>query len=200
MAREDDGSSRITKNHEPSYEMSSDERWVREKWNKMQRVFRKRTSKASHCAKDRASLSTRNKENRDPRCSNITAYDRGYQAGLKASLAGRFDSAVQIPPTKQPTIIKPLKKTPCDDIRHEQIEKGGEVKGYNKAWDVIRRDGWTQGCVHCCPHLRHELRNGEAPQGPRGGVPKGGLISLIPDTRTTRNWQNRGRADWRNVS
>ena len=119
----------------------------------------------------------------------LEAYAKGYQDGWNAGLPNRQDSAGPSRAEHGSATPNSVMHTTRGSLTPDDIEKRGFKAGWNKAWEIVKKDGWTQGCTHCSQHVRHAnvVRR-------RSGVRAKGDFYGIPNSSSLRNGNRKQRA------
>lgn len=148
--------------------MSGDTEWVSERWSRIGEWCRTRGRKKSIAGAGESSemlIATNTSSNGSySENDHLDAYAKGYQDGWKAGLANQPESPfaskvssrssnISSPPLSAGTIDR---STEMASLTPRQIEQRAMKAGWNKAWQRVKQEGWTKGCVHCSAHRRHE--------------------------------------------
>ena len=145
-----------TLSHVQEVQLSGDEKWVRDKWSQFQE-WRRSRSLAKNASKITVEeISDTPIKNARTEDIGLEQYAKGFQDGWKAALLNSKDSAAPSSCTKEPATPDGTTESQSLALTSQQAEKHGFKAGWNKAWEVVKKNGWTKGCAHCSAHLRHQ--------------------------------------------
>ena len=162
-------------------QMSGDEKWVRNRVSQFQE-WRRSRSLVKNVSKATVEETT-NTPVRNVRAEDIghEQYAKGFQDGWKAALLTSKDSTAPSSCTSVPATAHCTAKSQSLQLTSQQVEKRGFKAGWDKAWEVIKRNGWTKGCVHCSAHLRYQ----KVVQQTDGVVMEGEFLDVRPSAAVT---------------
>lgn len=161
--------------------MSGDEKFVRNWWRKI-RTWRQRRALKQKVASEATAVGANSSSGRFvPESAVLEAYAKGYQDGWGAGLHSRQDSAAASCSGGGAVTPTSVKESKANALTPSQLEDRGFKAGWNRAWEVVKKDGWTKGCVHCSQHLRHSnvVRR-------TSGVSAGRGVHHVPNMPTVR--------------
>ena len=155
--------------------MSGDVEWVRVRWNRLKRCFKKDSSKKCIATESKETLVPPNTGTSasDNENTTLDVYAKGYKEGFKAGLANRLDSDIASRSSNRASNVSspppPTNHfTATGSLTLRQIEQRAMNAGWNRAWEVARQEGWTKGCAHCSAHRIHETALQRRPSATAG--------------------------------
>ena len=169
---------------------TGDVRFIREKWTKFIAWHKKLLLRQPKAVQPAVEVASNAVENHGLENAIQDAYAKGYQDGLKAALPDRQDCAIPSGGGGGPASPSSTEGNRCGCLILRQMEKRGFNAGWNKAWEVLKKEGWTKGCYHCSQHLRHpnvvQRRNSVVVRDEVLDIPD--ISSPNPGTRKTKAW------------
>ena len=168
------------RNRQGKGEMTADEKCVRDKCRAIKALCKRLCTKKKPDVQPAPAEDHLGNQRAQVEGAVFDANARGFQDGWSTRSRQRQDSRARPSHGNESFTTDSIIENRHDSHNRRQSESQAFRLGWNRGWELVKEDGWTQGRISCSPYRRHSnvVRR-------RSAVAEANSIYRIPDVRLT---------------